>query len=154
VNKELACLSSILSDYGLWAQVRRDVKRLDENEEAGRALNREEKEALLESASLLGKHRQGHWSPVYTVTVLGLNTGLRHSEVRNLRRRNLDLKRPVLVVGASKTEAGSGRAVPLTQSVWAALDLWASRFPNAKPEHFVFPACERGFFDVNRLISN
>ena len=63
VNKELACLSSILSDYGLWAQVRRDVKRLDENEEAGRALNREEKEALRESASHLGKHRQGHWSP-------------------------------------------------------------------------------------------
>jgi len=154
VNKELACLSSILSDYGLWAQIRRDVKHLEENEGAGRALDRDEETALLEAASHLGKHRQGHWSPIYTVTVLGLNTGLRHSEVRKLRWKKVDLKRRVLVVGESKTEAGRGRAVPLTQPAWAALDLWASRFPNAKPEHFVFPACERGHVDANRPIAN
>lgn len=154
INKELACLSSILSDHGLWAQVRRDVNYLEENEEAGRALSRDEETARLESASHLGKHRQGHWSPIYTVTVLGLNTGLRHSEVRNLRWKNVDLKRRVLVVGESKTEAGSGRAVPLTQPAWAALDLWASRFPNAKPEHFVFPACETGRLDPHCPIAN
>ena len=41
INKEISCLSSILSDYGVWEQVRRDVRRLEENEEAGRALSRD-----------------------------------------------------------------------------------------------------------------
>jgi hypothetical protein len=30
VNKEVSCLSSILNDYGVWEQVRRDVKKLQE----------------------------------------------------------------------------------------------------------------------------
>jgi hypothetical protein len=38
INKEIACISSILSDQGCWERIRRDVKRLPENEEAGRAL--------------------------------------------------------------------------------------------------------------------
>ena len=75
INKELACLSSILGDHGMWAQIRRDVKRLDENDEAGRALSGDEEKALLEAASRVGK-QQGHWSPIYTVTVLGLKHGL------------------------------------------------------------------------------
>jgi hypothetical protein len=41
INKEVACLSSILADCGVWERVRRDVKRLEEDEEAGRALSRE-----------------------------------------------------------------------------------------------------------------
>lgn len=122
INKEMACLSSILSDHRVWAQVRRDVKPLEENEEAGRALSRDEEKALLEAASDVGKH-QGHWSPIYGVTVVGLNTGSRHSEVRKLKWKNLDLEKRVLVVGESKTEAGSGRPVPLTQPAWAVLAL-------------------------------
>ena len=153
INKEMACLSSILSDHGMWAQVRRDVKHIEENEEAGRALSRDEEKALIQAALHVAK-RQGHWSPIYTVTVLGLNTGLRHSEVRMLRWKNVDLERRVLVVGESKTEAGSGRPVPLTQPAWAVLDFWASRFPNRKPEHFVFPACETGRIDPQRPIVN
>ncbi len=153
INKEMACLSSILGDHGAWSQIRRDVKHLEENEEAGRALSRDEEKALLQAASDVGGH-QGHWTPIYTVTVVGLNTGLRHSEVRMLRWRNVDLSRRVLVVGESKTEAGSGRPVPLTQPAWAALDFWASRFPNRKPEHFVFPACETGKINPDRPIMN
>lgn len=153
INKELACLSSILGDHGMWAQIRRDVKHLDENKEAGRALSRDEEMALLQAASGVSRH-QGHWSPIYTVTVLGLNTGLRHSEVRKLRWKNVDLERRVLVVDESKTEAGSGRPVPLTQPAWAALDFWASRFPSRKPEHFVFPACETGQIDPKKPIMN
>jgi integrase len=151
INKELACLSSIMSDCGLWSQIRRDVKYLDENEEAGRALSCDEEKALMQAAADVGRH-QGHWSPIYTVTVLGLNTGLRHSEVRKLRWKNVNLSRRVLVVGESKTEAGSGRPVPLTQPPCAVLDFWASRFPNRKPEHFVFPACETGQIDPTRPI--
>jgi integrase len=153
INKEIACLASILSDWGVWEQVRRDVKRLDENEEAGRALSRDEEKRLLECASVIGQHF-GNWTPLYTVTVLGLNTGMRHKEIRTLRWKNLDLENRVLRVGESKTAAGKGRPIPLTQPAWAALDMWASRFPDRKPEYFVFPACENGRIDSQRPIAN
>lgn len=153
INKEIACVASILGDCGVWEQMRRDVKRLEENDEAGRALSREEEKRLLECASVIGRHF-GNWTPLYTVTTLGLNTGMRHKEIRTLKWKNLDLANRVLRVGESKTEAGKGRPVPLTQPAWAALDMWASRFPDRKPDHFVFPACENGRIDPERSIAN
>ncbi len=152
INKEVVCLSSILSEYGIWEKLRRDVKRLEENE-PGRALSREEERMLLECASRMAIH-QGSWTPLFTVTTLALNTGMRHKEIRTLKWSNVELGKRFLRVGESKTEAGRGRPIPLTQSAWMALDVWASRFPNRKPEHFVFPACENGHVDLNRPIAN
>lgn len=153
INKEIACLSSVLSDCGIWDRVRRDVGRIAENEEAGRALTSDEERRLLDCASAIGRHI-GNWTPLYTVTVLGLNTGMRHKEIRTLKWKNLDLHNRVLRVGESKTEAGRGRPIPLTQPAWAALDLWASRFLERKPDGFVFPACENGRIDPERPIAN
>jgi integrase len=126
---------------------------MEENEDAGRALSRDEERRLLECASLVGRHF-GNWTPLYIVTVLGLNAGMRHKEIRTLKFKNLDLCNKVLRVGESKTEAGKGRPIPLTQPAWAALDIWASRCPDAKPHHFLFPACENGRVDPERSISN
>ncbi len=153
VNKEFTVLASILADHGLWNGIRRDAKRLEENESAGRALLPDEESRLLRAASQVAR-KQGHWSPIYTVTVLSLNTGLRHSEVRQLRWANVDLEKRVLVVGQTKTEAGSGRPVPLTDPAWAALDMWGWHFPNRKAGDFVFPACETGHIDPSRPIAN
>lgn len=153
INKEIACLSSILGDCGIWQHVRRDIKRIDENQDAGRALSRDEERRLLNRASTVGR-RQGNWTPLYTVTVLGLNTGMRHKEIRLLKWKNLDLENRVLKVAESKTEAGKGRPIPLTHPAWAAMDVWASRFPDRNPEHFVFPACENGHLDLHRPIAN
>jgi integrase len=153
INKEVACLSSILSEYDVWIRIRRDVKKLGENEEAGRALSKDEEGRLLRLASKVGGH-QGHWTPLYTVTTLGLNTGMRHKEIRTLRWKHVDLASRVLRVGESKTDAGKGRAIPLTQPAWAALEVWASRFPNRQPEDFIFPACENGKVKPERPISN
>jgi integrase len=153
INKEIACISSILSDQGCWERIRRDVKRLPENEEAGRALEQAEERILLEQASDSGEH-QGKWTPLYTVTVLGLNTGMRHKEIRTLRWKDVDLENRVLRVAESKTRAGEGRPIPLTQPAWAALHYWAERFPGRRPEHFVFPACENGQVDPTRGIAS
>jgi hypothetical protein len=38
INNEFTVLASILADHGRWAEIRRDVKRLDENESAAHAL--------------------------------------------------------------------------------------------------------------------
>lgn len=152
INKEIACLSSILGVYGIWEQLRRDVKGLTENE-PGRALSRDEEKWLLEHAQRVGLH-QGSWTPLYAVTALALNTGMRHKEIRTLKWKDLDLKNRLLRVAESKTEAGRGRPIPLTQPAWAALDIWASRFPIRNPEHFVFPACENGRINRERPIAN
>jgi len=153
INKEFTILASILADHGQWTQIRRNVKRVGENESAGRALLPDEEANLLKATSQVAL-KQGHWSPIFTVTILGLNTGMRHSEVRNLRWSDVDMDKRVLVVGKSKTKAGSVRPLPLTRPPWAVLDMWASRFLNRKPSDFIFPACENERIDPASDISN
>ena len=153
VNKEVICLCSILRHCGMGQNIQRKVKLLEEPESSGSALESEEEACLLAAVAQVGQV-QGHWSPVYPVTVLALNTGMRHSEIRQLRWEQVNLETRVLIVGKSKTKAGSGRCVPLNQPAWAALDMWAARFPNQQSDQFVFPACENGRIDPNRPISN
>jgi len=153
INKEVTCLGSILKHYDQWSEIQKDVKMLKEHENIGKALEPSEEVRLLQAASSVGNH-QGHWSPIYTVTVLDLNTGLRHSEVRQLRWKDMDIANSLLTVETSKTEAGRGRPVPLNPPARAALEVWAGRFPNRKPEDFVFPACENGKIDPGRPIAN
>ncbi|HEY4739905.1 MAG TPA: site-specific integrase [Candidatus Acidoferrales bacterium] len=74
--------------------------------------------------------------------------------MKTLRWSQVDLIHKSLIVGKSKTEAGSGRIIPLNQSAVAALTKWASRTPEARPEHFVFPACENHKIDPSRPIAS
>jgi hypothetical protein len=60
----------------------------------------------------------------------------------------------MLIVGESKNDAGEDWPVPRTKPAWAALDVWASRFPNCKPNDFVFPPCENGNVDHSKPIRN
>jgi integrase len=45
----------------------------------------------------------------HTATVLALNTAMRKDEIRLLRWGQVDFEKRTLVVGRSKTEAGTGR---------------------------------------------
>ena len=87
-------------------------------------------------------------TPLYTLTVLALNTGMRHKEIRTLYWKDINLETGVLRVAESKTKSGVGRPIPLTPPALAALRYWADRFPERRPEHFAFPACEK----TDRLI--
>ena len=44
---------------------------------------------------------------------LALHTGLRRGEIQALRWHQIDFLNRTLTVGASKTEAGTGRVIPL-----------------------------------------
>jgi hypothetical protein len=44
-----------------------------------------------------------------------------------------------VIVARSKTEAGSGRLVPLTRRAREALASWMLHFPDATPENYLFP---------------
>src|SRR5437870_7373308 len=67
---------------------------------------------------------------------------MRYSELRLLRWSQVDLERRTVRVGKSKTEAGTGRVIPLNDKATEVLRFWAEQFPDRKLEHFVF-ASER-----------
>jgi integrase len=82
---------------------------------------------------------------IYTALVVDLNCGLRDKELRGLRWRQIDLVgKKALTVGKSKTDAGTGRVIPLNEVALRALQEHAAwyvrRFGECKPEWYVFPA--------------
>jgi integrase len=82
---------------------------------------------------------------MYPALVVDLNCGLRDKELRELRWWQIDLvHKKHLTVGKSKTDAGTGRVIPLNATVLVALEAHAAwytrRFGACKPEWFVFPA--------------
>jgi integrase len=134
LNKELQVLRQILKRHKLWANLQGDVKFERESEGIGKALSREDEATLLVACE---KNQLLH-----TVVTLAVNTALRKNEIRTLQWSQIDFFRKELIVGKSKTEGSSGRLVPLNPLAFASLLKWAGRFPESKPEHYVFPSCE------------
>jgi integrase len=140
INCEIATLRCVLRHFGLWAGIAHRVKMLKERTDTGRALSPGDE------AGLLGAIAQSPSAALYPFFILSLDAGLRPAETRALRRRDLNLvwrdgviEVGEIIVGRSKTEAGSGRCIPLTQRACGALTLWLSRVGEAGPDAFVFP---------------
>ena len=58
------------------------------------------------------------------------------------RWNQIDFEKRTVTVGRAKTQAGTGRLIPLNQPAFEALALWAGRLVESKPEDYVFPSCE------------
>ena len=121
------------------------MKSLRERNDAGRSISREDEIKIIRAIS---DRRSPAILPVF---ILAIDTGLRASEVRALRRRDLALEWSEgvitsgrLVVSKSKTDAGTGRVVPLTRRLCAVLTLWLSRFPDAGVDAYVSRATRSG----------
>jgi len=134
VNLEVGTLRAILRKNRLWASIQPEVRMLRASENIGRAINREEEAALLEAC------RASRSRSPYPAVLIALNTCMRYSELRLLRWGQVDLRACTLTVGQSKTEAGTGRLLPLNDRAVAILGFWASLFPERESNHFVFPA--------------
>src|SRR5260370_35090906 len=104
----------------------------------GRAYSADEKARMLaEAAKLRSKN-------MYAALVVDLNCGLRDKELRQLRWQQIDLvHKKQLTVGKSKTDAGTGRVIPLNDTVMIALEAHAAwyirRFVECGPGGLVFP---------------
>lgn len=151
INCEVATLRAILRYHGLWEGMAHRVKMLRERSDTGRALSLEEENSLLAAIG------QSVSPALYPFFILSLDAGLRPSETRALRRSDLKLvwrngviAEGEIIVGHSKTEAGTGRVVPLTRRACAALTLWLSRFPDAGEDTYVFPFHHVGFAGNDR----
>jgi len=146
INIEVGVLRQILKEYDerrdYWRAMEGRVKMLPENHDIGRALEPDEEYRLLQAA-------HGLDSACYTAVALALATAMRHEEVCTLQWQQIDFGARTLTVGKSKTEAGTGRLIPLN-TAFDALAQWAKRFPDAQPEHYVFPFCEHRRVDPTR----
>ena len=139
LNKELQVVRQILKRYKLWANLQGDVKFERESNHIGKAISDDDETRLLsacESNLLLS-----------TTVSLALNTALRKNEIRTLRWQQIDLLERTLTVGHTKTEGGSGRVIPLNSVAHKTVVRWVSRFPEAKPDDYLFPACEDARLD-------
>jgi integrase len=133
INIEVGVIRSILIKHRLWANIGPDVKMLKERQSIGRALLLEEQEALLSQC------RASQNRALYPIVEIALNTGLRSDEIRKLRWQQIDFDNSALTVSDSKTLYGERRVVPLNARLTHILQLWAERFPERKPQHFLFP---------------
>jgi integrase len=148
INKEFTVLASIFSDQRRWAEIRRDLQRLDQNESAGHALLPNAEARLLQASSQAGLKQEPR-SPVCTVTVLGLKTGVQRSEVRKQCWADVEPENRVLVVGKTKTE-------PVAEDRCAShrlhgRDMWASRFPNRSLPLTSFPPARTATWPVQSI---
>lgn len=140
INEEVGFLLRILRDSGdaIRFRLRRQKKlKLRAGPQIGKAYSSEEKALLCEQA----KKRRS--KAIYPALVLALNCGLRDKEIRQLQWGRIHLDQAYLVVGQTKTDAGSGRTVPLNKPVLAAMNAHASwyekKFGRPKSDWFVFP---------------
>jgi integrase len=142
INDEVLLLLRLCGDQGdlIRAKLRREkAMKLPTPPSPGRAYTADEKARMLvEAANLRSKN-------MYPALVVDLNCGLRDKELRELRWRQIDLvHKKQLTVGKSKTDAGTGRVIPLNDTVMIALEAHAAwyirRFGECKPVWYVFPA--------------
>jgi len=118
VNREIACLSVILS-YAVMKDklakhpFRGKLKSLKEDPKERRILTDEEIDRLL---AIAGKSESPFIEPFIRI---GLNTGMRPSEILTLRWRDIDFIHRSLRIEESKTDRGNrkGRKIPMNDEV-------------------------------------
>jgi integrase len=135
INIELTTVRQLLDHHKLWLKLREGskLKTLKERKDVGRALDEVELQRLLEAC------RASNSRALYTAVLLSLFTGLRSFELRNLKWKQIDLLNATVTVGKSKTTAGEGRVVNLSESALELITNWRGNF-EALPQHYVFPS--------------
>src|SRR5216684_2909569 len=142
INDEVVLLLRLCGAQGdlIRATLRREkAMKLATPPSPGRAYTADEKARMLAEAAMLRSKN------MYPALVVDLNCGLRDKELRELRWQQIDLvHKKTLTVGKSKTAAGTGRLIPLNDTVLVALEAHAAwyirRFGECRPEWYVFPA--------------
>ena len=144
VNIEVQSLRQIMKANKCRKHLEDEIRLLKERKNVGRALAPEEESRLRAECAKVDD------SACYTATVLALNTTMCKDEIQKLRWSQVDLFQGVLTVGKGKTDARTGRVIPLNASAVRALADWGSTFPNRQAVHYVSPWCESRHVDPAR----
>jgi len=136
VNMELQQLAQAIGRP--WRVLWPRIRKLEERQDVGRALSPEEQRRLLEA---IPRVRQ---APMLGAFVrLALLSGMRSDEIRTLQWSQCDLERRMVTVGRAKTSSGTGREIPMNESLYAVLSAhaswYAARFGAIRPAFYLFP---------------
>jgi integrase len=137
---ELGTLRALLRFHDLaatWSAIGKKIK-LTQSRRLGRCIS------LPEESALLKECRVSRSRSLPVAIMVALEACLRRSEIRLLQWRQLDFARRTLTVGESKTDAGQGRAIPLSRALFETLSAWSLNFPGRKLSDFVFPSEKYG----------
>lgn len=150
INMDVGVLSRVLRFHGQWKRLEDHVQMLPERPSLiGRALTDDERKRLLESAA-----SNPNWEHVYCAAVVAANTSMRPVEVKNLRRRDVDLFRKVVTIAHSKN-VSSHRVIPLNSPAIKALARMIERADQlgfTEPDHFLWTASQWGRLDPTKPI--
>jgi len=76
-------------------------------------------------------------------TMLALHAGMRHKEIRTLTWSKIDISKRLVTVGESKTDAGTGRTIPMNEDLYTAvveyMKWYTGRFGTAQANWYAFP---------------
>jgi integrase len=139
INMELMVLSRAVGYT--WKALWPKLKKLQENQDVGRALEPEEEKRVLAAAAANPSKL------IYPFLMTLTWTGIRSDEARTLRWSQVDFQTPQIRVGKSKTEAGARRAIPMGAALKMALEQHAAfcarKLGPLQPEWYVFPLSNR-----------
>jgi integrase len=139
INMELDCLARAFGRT--WREMWPKVAKLDEPCDIGRALSAEEE------GRILGAAAQNKSPLIYPFIRIGLLTGMRYSEIRNLQLKQLDLHKQELRVGHAKTPAGEGRSIPMNAELFETISgqvAWLKeKFGEPQLDWYLFPFSNR-----------
>jgi integrase len=138
INMEVGTLRAIMRRHRLWANIQPDVRMMKTASDIGRALSLDEKRKILAAC------KESRSRSLYPAALLSMHTGLRNQELRLLKWRQIDFLERQLTVGKSKTAGGEGRIIPLSDTATKCMQEWRSQFPDAKPDHYIFPSEKYG----------
>jgi integrase len=133
INMEVSTLRMIMKTARLWSAISDDVRMLPERRDVGKALSSDEEKLLFDAC------RNSPQPSLYTAIVIFCNTGLRNAELRRALWNQVDFMKAEFRVGKAKTEGSEGRIIPLNQAALGAFKEWKSRWPDAKPDDYIFP---------------
>lgn len=122
------------------AQLKQQKKlKLKLNKQLGKAYSCEEKMRLIDAAKRAERSRG-----ILLAALLAQKAGMRDKEIRTLQWSGFDLVKRIVTVGQSKTDAGSGRTIPMNNELYgAAIEYtkwYTGRFGATQQEWYLFPA--------------
>jgi len=133
INIEVALIRLVLRKAKRWHHIADDVHMLKERSDVGRDLSDDEVHRLLTACKASASRS------LFPAVLTSIHTGLRSQELRLLRWHQVGLIEAIITVGKSKTKGGEGRLVYLSALALQTLQNWRAQFPDAKPDHAVFP---------------
>lgn len=148
INMDLGALRQVLKRYGHWRRLEDQVTMLTEaGHSIGQVIDREQQLRLFKMAQ-----SRPEWEHVYCAALLANNTSMRGVEVKNIRRKDVDLDKEQLHIRHSKNET-SVRVIPLNAPALEAvlrMLMRADALGHTDPGHYLWCASQHGKFDPTK----